>query len=43
LAAEAGVVDRTARVGVLDARVQTGGGELVALAMGTFYIQTAKS
>ncbi len=43
LAAEAGVVDRTARVGVLDARVHTGGGGLVALAMGTFYIQSAKS
>ena len=43
LAAEAGVVDRTARVGVLDARVHTGAGELVALATGTFYIQSAKS
>ncbi len=43
LAAEAGVVERTARVGVLDARVRTGAGGLVALATGTFYIQSAKS
>ena len=43
LAAEAGVVDRTARVGVLDARVQTAAGELVALATGTFYIHGMKA
>lgn len=43
LAAEARVVERTARVGVLEARVHTAGGELVALAMGTFYIQSPKS
>lgn len=43
LAAEARVVERTKRIGVLEARVEGGRGELVALATGTFYIQTDRS
>jgi acyl-CoA thioesterase len=42
LAAEAWVVARTARVAVLEARVQAGGDRLVALATGSFYIQTPR-
>ncbi len=42
LIAEARVVERTARVGVLDAKVHAAAGELVAVATGTFYIQSAK-
>ena len=38
LAAEAVVVERTNRIGLLEARVRAGG-RLVALATGTFYIQ----
>ena len=43
LSAEAWLVDRTARVGVLEARVHASSGELVALATGTFYIQNDRS
>lgn len=39
LVAEAQVVERTTRVGVLEARVSAGD-RLIALATGTFYIQT---
>jgi acyl-CoA thioesterase len=39
LAAEARVVERTRRIGVLDARVHAAGGRLIALATGTFFIQ----
>jgi len=39
LAAEARLVQRTRRVGVLEARVTGAGGALIALATGTFYIQ----
>lgn len=41
LRAEARVVERTKRIGVLEARVHTDGGRLVALATGSFYIQSA--
>jgi acyl-CoA thioesterase len=41
ITAEAWVVARTARVAVLEARVQ-GGDRLVALATGSFYIQTPR-
>jgi acyl-CoA thioesterase len=41
LAAEARVVERTRRIGVLEGRVHAGDGCLVALATGTFYIQGA--
>ncbi|HJR02201.1 MAG TPA: PaaI family thioesterase [Methylomirabilota bacterium] len=40
LIAEAWVVARTARVAVLEARVEADGDRLVALAIGSFYIQT---
>ncbi len=40
LAAEASVIARTKRTGVLEARVHGDGGALVAVATGTFYIQT---
>lgn len=40
LRAEARVVERSKRVGVLEARVHADGDRLVALATGTFYIQT---
>ena len=43
IAAEAVVVSRTTRVGVLEARVYGEGDALVALATGTFYIQAARS
>jgi len=39
LAAEARVVERTTRIGVLDARVHAEGERLIALATGTFFIQ----
>lgn len=42
IAAEAWVVARTARVAVLEARVQADGDRLVALATGSFYIQTPR-
>ena len=41
--AEARVVDRTKRVGVIEGRVTGAGDSLVAVATGTFYIQTARS
>jgi acyl-CoA thioesterase len=40
--AEAWVVARTARVAVLEARVQADADRLVALAIGSFYIQTTR-
>jgi len=43
LAAEATVVDRTTRIGVLEARVTDGAGRLVALATGSFYIQAPRA
>jgi acyl-CoA thioesterase len=43
IAAEAAVVDRTKRVGVIEARVFGDGDRLVALATGTFYIQASRS
>jgi acyl-CoA thioesterase len=43
IAAEAAVVQRTRRIGVLEAKVFDDGDRLVALATGTFYIQTARS
>ncbi|HEX9821258.1 MAG TPA: PaaI family thioesterase [Methylomirabilota bacterium] len=43
IAAEAAVVQRTRRIGVLEARVFGDGDRLVALATGTFYIQTART
>jgi acyl-CoA thioesterase len=42
LAAEAWVVARTARIAVLEARVHAEGDRLVALATGSFYVQTAR-
>jgi acyl-CoA thioesterase len=39
LTAEARLVERTRRIGVLEARAWAGGERLVALATGTFYIQ----
>jgi acyl-CoA thioesterase len=39
LAADARVVARTARIGVLEAHVHAEGGQLIALATGTFFIQ----
>ncbi|MBI4637126.1 MAG: PaaI family thioesterase [Candidatus Rokubacteria bacterium] len=41
LAADARVVARTRRIGVLDATVRDGGDRLVAVATGSFYIQDA--
>jgi acyl-CoA thioesterase len=43
IAAEAALVQRSRRIGVLEARVIDAGDRLVALATGTFYIQTARS
>ena len=43
LAAEAAVVDRTKRIGVMEAKVYGDGDRLVALATGTFYIQSART
>lgn len=40
--ADAAVVERTGRVALLEARVHADGDRLVALAIGTFYIQTAR-
>lgn len=40
LSAEASVVERTKRVGVLEARVRADDDRLVALATGTFFIQS---
>jgi acyl-coenzyme A thioesterase PaaI-like protein len=42
LAAEAWVVARTARVAVLEARVHADGDRLVALATGSFYVQSPR-
>jgi acyl-CoA thioesterase len=42
LAAEAWVVARTARIAVLEARVQADGDRPVALATGSFYVQTPR-
>jgi len=42
IAAEAWVVARTSRVAVLEARVHADGDRLVALATGSFYIQTRR-
>jgi acyl-CoA thioesterase len=42
LAAEARVVNRSRRVGVLEARVLADGDRLIALATGTFYIQARR-
>ena len=43
LAAEAKVVDRATRIGVLEARVTDGAGRLIALATGSFYIQAPRA
>ena len=43
IAAEAAVVSRTKRVGVIEAKVYGDGDKLVALATGTFYIQGPRS
>ena len=43
IAAEASVVERSKRIGVLEARVFGDGNRMVALATGTFYIQTART
>jgi acyl-CoA thioesterase len=43
LAAEARVVERTTRIGVLDARVHAEGDRLIAIATGTFFIQAPRS
>ena len=43
IAAEAAVVARTQRIGVLEAKVFGDGDRLVALATGTFYIQAARA
>ena len=43
LTAQAEVVSRTRRIGVLEARVSSDGGLLVALATGSFYIQRRES
>lgn len=42
LRAEAQVVNRTKRIGVIEARVFADGKRLVAVATGTFYIKTAR-
>lgn len=42
IAVEASVIARTKRTGVLEARVHGDGGALVAVATGTFYIQSAR-
>jgi acyl-CoA thioesterase len=42
LAAEARVVERSTRIGVLDARVHAEGKRLIALATGTFFIHSAR-
>ena len=43
LAARATVVDRTTRIGVLEARVTDGEGRLIALATGSFFIQAPRA
>ncbi len=43
LAVEAAVVNKTKRIGVLEAKVFGDGDRLVALATGTFYIQSART
>jgi acyl-coenzyme A thioesterase PaaI-like protein len=43
IAAEAVVISRSKRIGVLEARVLGDGDRLVALATGTFYIQAARA
>jgi acyl-CoA thioesterase len=43
IAAEAVVISRSKRIGVLEARVLGDGDRLVALATGTLYIQTARA
>jgi acyl-CoA thioesterase len=43
VAADAAVVDRSTRIGVIEAKVFHDDGRLVALATGTFYIQTART
>ena len=43
LAAEAWVVERTARIGVLEAKVWADGDRLIALATGSFYIQAPRT
>jgi acyl-CoA thioesterase len=43
LAALATVVDRTARIAVLEARVTDGADRLIALATGSFYIQAPRA
>ncbi|MET0487221.1 MAG: PaaI family thioesterase [Candidatus Rokuibacteriota bacterium] len=43
IAAEATVISRTQRIGVLEAKVFGDGDRLVALATGTFYIQLARA
>ncbi len=43
LRAEAHVVDRTKRIGVMESRVFADGKRLVAVATGTFYIKTARA
>ncbi len=40
LRAEARLVERTRRIGVLEARAYAGADRLVALATGTFYVQS---
>lgn len=43
IAADAAVVQRTKRIGVIEAKVFDDGDRLIALATGTFYIQPARS
>lgn len=43
IAADAAVVQRTRRIGVIEAKVFDDGDRLIALATGTFYIQSARS
>ena len=43
IAVDAAVVQRTKRIGVLEAKVFGDGDRMVALATGTFYIQTART
>ena len=43
ITADAAVVQRTKRIGVIEAKVFDDGDRLIALATGTFYIQPARS
>jgi len=43
LAVDAAVVNKTTRIGVMEAKVYGDGDRLVALATGTFYIQSART